>query len=685
MDNPVNQSANVPPSQPTSQSENCSRLAQLQLNDEDIGPIVRALMESSTRPDWESMLPCSQVTKVYWTKWHDLEVHDGVMYVKETSSSEAQNLRLVAPKAIQADIIREAHAGFTGGHFGRRRTTQQVRRRAYWVGWSADVRRSVQSCAECARYKRGLAPRQGPLQSLLTGEPWERIGVDITGPHPRSRNGYVYILTLVDYFSKWADAFPLRNQEATTVAKVLIDRVFAYFGTPLQILTDRGRNFESELFAELCRRFDIDHVTTTAYKPSTNGLVERFHRTLNSVLAKVVNENQRDWDDHLPYAVAAYRATPHESTGYTPNLLFLSRENRAPIDLIYGTPLQDSQSFNSPNDFVALRQEQIRTLYADVRAQLGKAAERQKKRYDLRVHKKVFTPGEWVWYFHPRRRIGRSPKWQKWYTGPFLVIKQVGPVDYQLQRSKRSAPFISHVDKLKTCLAGHPPSWSSMAAEPEHSDQPDTTGEPPVQADAPAGDNIDGPPVAVDVCDRGGDTPADTDLCPQPLARPRRSIRLPIRFRSVRVEHSIDRSLVYCYTGMDEGDKACQKCGRRFRQIKALRSHLRAEHCHTKQGAPASAAVNASQPSTVQFESCSPETRKALDRVVVTLQKWNVSHPALLWEPSPVVVQQLRRVPGADRLPFESLLAAILTKRACSPRMPPVVRIYAETTSTSEV
>jgi hypothetical protein len=83
---------------------------------------------------------------------------------------------------------------------------------------------------------------------MTTGEPFERIGVDITGPHPKSSSGYIYILTLVDYFSKWCDAFPMRNQEASSIASILVDRVFSYFGTPLQLLTDRGRNFESELF-----------------------------------------------------------------------------------------------------------------------------------------------------------------------------------------------------------------------------------------------------------------------------------------------------------------------------------------------------------------------------------------------------------------------------------------------------
>lgn len=162
----------------------------------------------------------------------------------------------------------------------------------------------------------------------------------------------------------------------------------------MQILTDRGRNFESALFNELCVRFGIDHVTTTAYKPSTNGLVERFHRTLNSILAKVVRENQTDWDEHLPYAVAAYRATPHESTGYSPNLLFLSRETRAPIDLLFGPPPQESESLRSPHEYIARREEQIAGRYADVRKQLGKAAYRQKKYYDMRTHIQEFKPGD---------------------------------------------------------------------------------------------------------------------------------------------------------------------------------------------------------------------------------------------------------------------------------------------------
>ena len=96
--------------------------------------------------------------------------------------------------------------------------------------------------------------------------------------------------------------------------KALVVNVFSRFGMPAEILTDRGSEFESELFTQLLKWLEIDKLRTTAYKPSTNGVVERFHRTLNSVLGKLVSSNQRDWDERLPFALAAYRASVHSST-----------------------------------------------------------------------------------------------------------------------------------------------------------------------------------------------------------------------------------------------------------------------------------------------------------------------------------------------------------------------------------
>ena len=101
-----------------------------------------------------------------------------------------------------------------------------------------------------------------------------------------------------------AEAFPLRNKEAETIAKVLVEQVFTRFGVPLSILSDQGKDVDGKVMQEVCRLFGIEKLRTSAYKKSTN-IVERFHRTLNSVLAKIVSSHQKDWDCRLPFAMAA--------------------------------------------------------------------------------------------------------------------------------------------------------------------------------------------------------------------------------------------------------------------------------------------------------------------------------------------------------------------------------------------
>jgi len=220
-------------------------------------------------------------------------------------------------------------------------------------------------------------------------------------------------------------------------------------GMPVQILTDRGSNFESQLFEELLRRLHIDHVRTTAYTPSTNGQVERFHRTLNSILGKVVSENQRDWDTHVPYAVAAYRATIHECTGYSPNFLMFGHEVRAPLDVVMGLPVHGDISRIAVDDFVEDKLVQMRAAYRSVRENLRKSAERQKHYYDLRVKPAAYRPDDMVWLWNARRKQGRTPKWERRYTGPYTVIEQLGPVNYRITKSTKAKAIVVHVDKLQ--------------------------------------------------------------------------------------------------------------------------------------------------------------------------------------------------------------------------------------------
>jgi transposase InsO family protein len=452
-------------------------LVRAQEADPDVGHVISMLKQNAEKPAWDSVSVKSSDVKTLWGMWPRLAVRNGLLKRKfEAADGSSERWQVVWPKELRQEFLRIAHSGMTGGHMSKRRTAAAVQSRAYWPTWSSDLQLFIRRCEPCARYHRGTVRPQVALQSPLVGEPWERVSVDITGPHPRSSRQNQYILTLVDHFSKWAEAIPLRNHTAPTVARALMVHVFSRFGAPRQLLTDRGPEFESELFQQLMTWMEIDKLRTTAYKPSTNGVVERFHRTLNSMLGKIITDGQRDWDEKLPLVLAAYRASSHSSTGFSPNRLFLGRETRMPLDLVMGLPADECNKDRSFTEFIIKAQEDAEVAYGVAREHLRVAAERRKANYDIRVKPLEFAVGDWVWYWYPRRFQRKSPKWQKNYTGPYLIVRVIRPSNYVLQKSPRSKPFVVHADKLKRCYSSTPDNWLAAGVVTNNdSPAPETT------------------------------------------------------------------------------------------------------------------------------------------------------------------------------------------------------------------
>jgi transposase InsO family protein len=445
-------------------------LIEAQKNDKEIGPIVACFNEKDEQPPWDRVALCPTETKTLWHMWVRLSMRDGVLRRRfEDLDGHHNSWQIVMPKIYRFEFMKLAHEGMTGGHLGHAKTAAGIQARAYWPTWKSDLSAFMKSCGPCAQYHRGSVKHQAPLQTPCVGAPWERVSIDITGPHPRSARGKVYILTLVDHFTKWAEAIPVANHTAPTVAQALMAHVFTKYGAPKQLLSDQGPEFEGELFSELMKWMDIDKIRCSPYRPSTNSACERFHRTLNSMLGKAVKESQRDWDTKLPQVMAAYRASPHSSTGFTPNRLFLGRETRMPLDLVMGVPAEDGGQPMSSDAYVQKLREDSEAAYELAREQLRTSAKRWKKSYDIRVKKADFSVGDWVWYWYPRRYTQRSPKWQKMYTGPFLVTRVIPPVNYAIQRSPGSKITIVHVDKLKKCYGATPKSWLEASAR----EQPD--------------------------------------------------------------------------------------------------------------------------------------------------------------------------------------------------------------------
>jgi len=280
--------------EPVASTPVAETMAERQLRDAEIGTFVSLRLTWEQPPEKAEIQSESELTKQLVSNWERFEVHNGLVYRRhhDTPKGEGDYLQLLLPRADVAETIRLCHGGVVGGHFAERKTLDQVGRRFYWNQWQHDVARFCRQCPQCSRYHRGNLRKRGPLQPVVPGAPFERWYIDLTGPHPKSNNGYIWILTCMDSFTKWAEAFPLRSKEAEPIAKTLVEQVFSRFGIPLSILSDQGREVDGRIMREVCRLFGVEKLRTTPYKPSTNQ-VERFHRTLNSILGKTVAEHQK--------------------------------------------------------------------------------------------------------------------------------------------------------------------------------------------------------------------------------------------------------------------------------------------------------------------------------------------------------------------------------------------------------
>ena len=216
---------------------------------------------------------------------------DGLLYHMWTPKKKPGEAveQLVLPEQFHQIVCKLAHTIPLAGHLGRDKTVKRISRRFFWPALFRDVADYCRRCPECQRTAKG-SHRRVPLIPLpIMKEPFERIALDIVGPLPHSRRGNQYILVVCDYATRYPEAMPLRSIDAGTVAEHLI-QLFARVGIPREILSDQGTNFMSQLLKELYNLLRIHQIRTSPYHPQTDGLVERFNKTLKSLLRKLVNK-----------------------------------------------------------------------------------------------------------------------------------------------------------------------------------------------------------------------------------------------------------------------------------------------------------------------------------------------------------------------------------------------------------
>lgn len=364
---------------------------------------------------------------------------------RRVSENEKVKDQLVVPNAYREQVMRLGHDSIMSGHLGISKTSDKVLSQFYWPGVTADIYRYCKSCDVCQRTCDKGRVTKVPLGCMpLIDTPFKRVAVDTVGPISLvSRNGNRYILTLVDYATRFPEAVPLPSIETERVAEALVD-IFSRVGVPSEILTDRGSQFTSDLMREVSRLLSLRQLTTTPYHPICNGLVEKFNGTLKRMLKRMCEERPNDWDRYVGPLLFAYREAPQASTGFAPFELLYGRTVRGPMAILkeMWTSDVEDREIRSTYQYVS-RFERLESTCALAKAELQKSSERYRKYYNKRSKNRKLKPGDSVLILLPTDQNKLLMHWK----GSFTVLDNVGEASYVVEVNGKPKSF--HANLLK--------------------------------------------------------------------------------------------------------------------------------------------------------------------------------------------------------------------------------------------
>lgn len=233
---------------------------------------------------------------------------------------------------------------------------------------------------------------------------------------PVTTQGNKHVVVFQDYLTKWPLVYPLPDQKAYRIAKLLVEEIIPFYGVPENLLSDRGTNLLSTLMKDICKMLGIKKLNTTAYHPACDGMVERFNKTLKAMLRKHAARFGRQWDRFLPGVLFAYRNTPHESTGEKPSYLLFGTDLRSPTEAAFLPP--EEQDWTTPEDY----REEVVTMLSSARAlateSVEKAQESYKHYFDMKSKQQNLRVGDLVQVRFPQEEQGKLRKLSRPWHGP---------------------------------------------------------------------------------------------------------------------------------------------------------------------------------------------------------------------------------------------------------------------------
>ena len=369
---------------------------------------------------------------------------EGIVIHEEIDEMGTAWKRIVVPQCRRPSVLSLAHSNCMGGHLGIKKTVAKIRRHFTWPGISKDIKTLCTTCPQCqmaARNDKGKAPLI-PLPVITV--PFSRLAFDVVGPLPRTKSGYKYILTCMCYATKYPEAIPLKKVDAQSVAEAMVE-VFSRTGLPNEVLTDQGGVFLSALCKQMCKLLQITTLRTSPYHPQTDGMLERWHASLKSMLKKAQGD-RNDWDKYLKFLLFAYRSTPHSATGFTPFELIYGRDVRGPLEMLKLTWLDGALPEKSLNEWVQQLKDKMEAMSQLASSRERVAKNKMKSAYDQKAKPRSFDIGSMVLMRVP----GLTGKLDDSWEGPYEVVDKISSVNYQLAIPGRTNKArVVHVNMLR--------------------------------------------------------------------------------------------------------------------------------------------------------------------------------------------------------------------------------------------
>ena len=340
--------------------------------------------------------------------------------------------QLIVPQQYRTLVMKLAHESVMAGHLAIKRTMQKVLSEFNWPGINSDMKRFCQSCDICQRTIPKGKIVKAPLGKMPRIDvPFRRVATDLIGPlKPVTYNKNRYILTLVDYATRYPEAVPLASVDTETVAEALVS-IFSRVGIPNEVLTDMGTQYTSAVMKEVRRLLSFKQLVTTPYHPICNGPVERFNQTIKNMLMRMCAERPKDWDKYIDPLLFAYREAPQESLGFSPFELLYGWPVRGPMQILkqlWSKEIEDPEVRSTYQYVIELR-DRLESTLEIAQDNLSKMSRKYKRHYDQKAGKRQLKVGNKALVLLPTDKNKLLMGWK----GPYEVVEKLSPLDYRIR------------------------------------------------------------------------------------------------------------------------------------------------------------------------------------------------------------------------------------------------------------